>query len=272
MRLDLTAQAPAPARYRGLRCGAVALGLWLTLGSAQAALFEDDEARKAILDLRSRLTAVEDAQRSQLLPVVKQLSDQIQQLQRSLLDLNNQNEQLRGELARMRGQDEQMLRDLADVQRRQRDIAQGVDDRMRKLEPQTVTVDGREFSADPEEKRAYDDAMASLRGGDFDRAAVGLASFIKRYPASGYLDSARYWLGNAQYGRRDYKEALATFRAFVAAAPDHPRTAEALLATANCQAELKDTKGAKRTLEDLIKQFPKSEAAQAARERLLALK
>jgi tol-pal system protein YbgF len=143
---------------------------------------------------------------------------------------------------------------------------------MRKLEPQQVTLDGKEFNVDPEEKRAYDEAMAALRAAEFDRAAPQLASFLKRYPSSGYADSARYWLGNAQYGLRQYKDAIVTFRAFVTAAPDNVRAPEALLALANCQAELKDNKSAKKTLEELIRQYPKTEAAQAGRERLVALK
>jgi tol-pal system protein YbgF len=81
-----------------------------------------------------------------------------------------------------------------------------------------------------------------------------------------------FWLGNAQYGMRDYKEAMASFRSVVASAPDHPRAPEALLSVANCQMELKDAKGAKRTLDDLLKTYPKSEAAQAGKERLASLK
>jgi hypothetical protein len=52
--------------------------------------------------------------------------------------------------------------------------------------------------------------MALMRGGDFDRAAPALAAFLRRYPGSGYADSARFWLGNALYGKRDYKEAMPT--------------------------------------------------------------
>lgn len=252
------------------RVSALALALFASL-PVRAALFEDEDARKAILDLRGRVSQGED-QRTQLAATVKQLSEQIQQLQRSLLDLNNQNEQLRSELARLRGQDEQMLRDLSEVQRKQKDIAQGVDDRMRRLEPQPVSLDGRDFTADPDEKRAHDEAMAALRAGEFERASSQMQAFLKRYPASGYVQSVRYWLGNAQYGQRQYKDAIATFRGFVTAAPDHLRAPEALLALANCQAELKDNKSAKRTLEELLKAYPKSEAAQAGRERLLALK
>ncbi|HJV68594.1 tol-pal system protein YbgF [Ideonella sp.] len=260
------------ARARPFLLRAVALGALLAATlPARAGLFDDDEARKAILDLRAKVAQGEQ-QRSEQAAALKQLSDQLQTLQRSMLDLNNQNEQLRAELARLRGQDEQMLRDLSEVQRKQKDIAQGVDERMRKLEPQQVSVDGKEFSVDSEEKRIYDEAMAAMRSGEYDRAAPALSSFLRRYPASGYVDSVRYWLGNAQYGQRQYKDAIATFRAFVTAAPDHLRAPEALLALANCQAELKDNKSAKRTLEELIKQYPKSEAAQAARERLVALK
>ena len=52
-------------------------------------------------------------------------------------------------------------------------------------------------------------------------------------------------------------------------APDHPRAPEALLAMANCQAEMKDTSGARGTLDDLVKAYPKSEAA-AGRQGTLA--
>ncbi len=240
-------------------------------GPARAALFEDDEARKAIIDLRARLTASEEQARKSQADQA-QLTDQIQQLRRSLLDLNGQLEALRGELARLRGQDEQLARDVAELQRRQKDLAQGVDERVRKLEPQKVSLDGKEFLAEQEEKRQYDDAIALLRSGDFDKSAITLASFLRRFPSSGYADSARFWLGNAQYGKRDYKEAIATFRSFIATAPDHPRAPEAMLALANSQAESKDVKGARRTLDELIKQYPKSEAAQAGRDRLAALK
>jgi tol-pal system protein YbgF len=81
-----------------------------------------------------------------------------------------------------------------------------------------------------------------------------------------------FWLGNAQYGNRQYKEAIATFRGLVTAAPDSAKAPEALLAIANCQAELKDAKSARRTIDELLKAYPKSEAAQAGKERLASLK
>ena len=46
----------------------------------------------------------------------------------------------------------------------------------------------------------------------------------------------------------------------------------AMLALANCQVELKDVRGARKSLEDLVKAYPQSEAAQAGKERLARLR
>lgn len=255
-----------------------ALSLACAASAAQAGLFDDEEARKAIVELRSRLTALEDQGKVRGTELAAanaqnaQLVEQLAALRRSLLDLNNQLESLRGDVSRLRGTDEQLARDIAETQKRQKDVTQAFDDRLRKMEPVKVQLDGREFMVDQEEKRAFEDAFGTIRNGDFDKSVALLSNFMRRYPGSPYLDAARFWLGNAQYGRRDYKEAINTFRGFVAAAPDHPRAPEALLNVANSQAEMKDTKSARKTIEDLMKAYPQSEAAQAGKERLASLK
>ena len=242
-----------------------ALGL-LALNSY--ALFDDDEARKAILDLRQKV----DVQQQRNVEDIKKANDDNAQLRRSVLDLSNQLEVLRADLAKMRGQDEQLARDIAEVQRRQKDIRQGVDDRLRKFEPSKMTVDGKEFVASPAEIRDFDAALATLRRGEFALAQTTFLDFIKRYPESGYRPSALFWLGNSQYALKAYREAIINFKSVVAIAPDHVRSPEAALSIANCQVELKDAKSARKTLEDLIKVYPQSEAASVANDRLSKLK
>ena len=66
--------------------------------------------------------------------------------------------------------------------------------------------------------------------------------------------------------------AISTFRTLINASPDHPRASEAMLAIANCQIELKETKAAKRTLDELLKAYPQSEAAAAGKQRVATLK
>ena len=254
------------------------LALWAALIAAPAAhagLFDDEEARKAIVDLRNRVAQVDEqgkARITELTATNTQLGEQLSALRRSLLDLNNQLEGLRGEIAKMRGNEEQMARDLGDVQRRQKDLGAVLDDRLRKLEPVKVSLDGRDFTAEVDEKKSFDEAMGLIRSGEFDKAVSALGAFQRRWPGSSYIDAARFWSGNALYGKRDYKEAVATFRAFVSAAPQHPRAPEALLALANSQAEMKDPKAARRTIEELMKSYPTSEAAQAGKERLASIR
>lgn len=235
-----------------LRSVALAAGVLLSAG-ANAGLFEDDEARRAILELRQR---------------VDRQGEEIQNFQRSLLEQQNQFEALREETARLRGEKEELTQEL----RRAQEISQGVDDRLKKFEPTKVKVDGVEFVAEPAETKAYEDALAIFRKGDFGPASSAFNDFIKRNPKSGYVVPSLFWLGNAQYANRSYTNAITNFNTLLSKAPNHLRAADSMLSVANCQLELKDIKAARKTLGDVVKTYPHTEAAAAATERLAKLK
>jgi len=241
-------------------------------GLSYAGLFDDEEARRAILDLRQRIDLLKQESEQKMAEESKRASEETSQLRRALLDLQNQLEASRVELAKLRGQNEQLARDVADIQRIQKDTGQSLDERLRKLEPMRISVDGREFAVEPAEKRDFESALAVFRKGDFAAAQTAFVDFLNRYGASGYRPSALFWLGNAQYATKDYKEAQANFRVLVQQTPDHLRVPEALLAIANCQLEVKDVKGARKTLEELLAKHPGTEASAAAKERLARLK
>lgn len=259
-----------------VRLGAVCLSALVTLSTpAAAALFGDDEARAAILELRQRVDVLRldqeqraTAQQEQL----RRLIDENIQLRRSLIDLQTQIDNLRTDNARLIGRDEVSARALVDAQRQYKEALAALEERVRALEPERVSVDGREFLAERAERRDFETGLGLFRKGDFPGAQNAFAEFIKRYPSSGYAPSAFFWLGNAQYATQDYKEAIENFRILLSQSQDHARAPEAVLAIANCQVELKDTKGARKTLEELIKAYPKSDAAATAKQRLPRLK
>lgn len=174
------------------------------VSTGHAALFEDDEARRAILELRQRVDVLQQ--------VNQRSGDDNSQVRRSLLDLQTQIETLRMEHAKLRGQNEQLLRDVADLQRRQKDIAQGVDERLRQFEPVKVTVDGLEFQADADEKRDFEAALAVFRAGKFADAKTAFAGFVRQYPRSGYLPSARFGSETHSTLRASTRRPLATSR------------------------------------------------------------
>ena len=236
------------------------------------AIFGDDEARKAIIELRDKVEAnrqAADAASRRLESELTRLTEEnAAPTRRSLLELSNQIEALRSELAKLRGQNEQLARDVADLQRQQKDVLAALDERLRVLEPVKVQLDGAEFNATPAEKRDFEAAMGELRKTEFPRAAQLYQQFLQRHPDSGYTPAALYWLGNTHYALREYKEAIGAYQRLMALAPKHARVPESMLAIANCQIELKDVRAAKRSLEDLVKAHPQTEAAATARDRL----
>lgn len=155
--------------------GAACLMLALSAPAARAGLFDDDEARRAILDLRQKLEQSNEQSRAAQ-------AEQIGQLRAALADLSSQIDLMRTENASLRGEVEQVARDVALLQVQLKDMKQDYDERLSRIEPQKASVDGREFMADAEEIRQYDAAMAKVRSGDFAAAAAALAVFRSRYP------------------------------------------------------------------------------------------
>ena len=130
---------------------AVTLALMGLCGTSHAALFGDDEARRAILDLRQRLEQSQNATRA-LIEQNNQSQNQIQnqataQLRSALLDLQGQIDRLKSELSQSLGAQERLARDLTELQLRQKDVLSTVDDRLRRFEPVPASIDAAVASA-----------------------------------------------------------------------------------------------------------------------------
>jgi len=245
-------------------------GLGALSTPAHAALFGDDEARKAILELR----VVVEAQKQELqrLQELYKRMDAIEAAQHGRLELVNQMEQLQQENAKLRGQLETLTFQLAETQRRQKDLFVDLETRIAKLEPQNVSIDGKEERVEQKETLAYEAAYGLFKNGDFKSALSALANFIKAYPTSAYAPNAQYWLGNSHYALNDFKQAIASQQQLLKTYPDSPKAAAAMLNIASSQLQLNDKKAARVTLEALLKTYPKAPEAVSAKERLNSLK
>ena len=296
-------------KFRRLAASLCLLGLLVP--TAQAALFEDEEARRAILDLRQRL---ENQRQTQLQSTDQTLQKSLDQSQKQIeilrkqveleinqskqdnrqaaLQLQAQIEALKQDIANLRGEREQLLREITLLQRAQKDINVEIEERFQKIYDQfankealssqkeeapksakvNVQVDGFEFLAEPDEKRDFEAAFVLFRKGDFAASAKDFAQFVKVYSASGYKPSALYWLGSAKFARRDFNEAIAHLRGLVSDFPNHARAPEAMLTIGNAQLEIKQAKEARKTFNELLKLYPTTEAAAAAKDRLAQIK
>jgi tol-pal system protein YbgF len=129
-----------------------------------------------------------------------------------------------------------------------------------------------EFRADPAHKRSFDTAIESFRNGDFRQAGVQLRVLLDRFPDSPYVPSALFWYASAQYALREFKSAIASYGSFLTAHAKHPRAADARLNLGLSQADAGDRVNARKSLQMVVDQFPESNAALVAKERLSRLK
>jgi len=261
---------------RSVRASGLVLGLLALAATAPAAasLFGDDEARKAILELRDKLAESDKQHAARLDEITKrleQLEARVEALQHGVSESANRFDTIEADIAKLRGVSEQLANDLATKQKHDRELFSDFDQRLRKVEPQSVTVDGRTAPVDHDEQAAYDSALALFRGSDYRSAINSLRAFLARYPQSVYAPAAQFWLGSSLYAVKDFAGAVAAQQALLERFPDSPRAAEALLNLGASQLELNDRKSARQSFSRIVSDYPDSEAARLARERLASL-
>lgn len=227
---------------------------------AAHAFFDDNEARRAIVELRNQVRMLEDkvkrletANQGQL-AIAQQLSDK---------DI---------EIAKLRGELEVANNNIRRLQDDNKVLYTNLDDRLRKLEPKTVQLDGQDLDVPPQQYAAYDAGLDHFKSANYVEAAKQFQAFLDEYKGSKLEPQVRYFLGSAQFAQGEYKTALITQRDLARDFPDSPRAPDALLSMASSQLELKSIPGAKKTLTDLIAKYPDSAAAASAKARLDAIK
>ena len=232
-----------------------ALALFLSVAASLLsqntwAMLSDDEARRAILELRKSISTSQAA----------------------ILDLQNQLDKHKSENAQLRGQIESLQKQNDDLSNNQKSFYQDLDARVSRLEPQNVEVEGVTGIVQAGEKSSYDEALKSFQAGQIKNADSEFTSFIRKYPSSPYLPLALYWSGNTKYALKDYKAAITQLQGLISRYPGHQRVPAATLTMANANLESGKKAVAKKLFTDLIAKYPDSDAANEAKPILAGIK
>ena len=224
-----------------------ASALFLSASGNAWALFADDDARKAILDLRKSFATAQ-------------------------MDLQNQIEKLKTDNAELRGKIENIEKQGEDISTSQKTYYQDLDNRLGNIEPRTETIEGVTGTVQPSEKKAYDDALKAFQAGSLKKADEGFSAFVNRYPKSPYVPPALFWSGNSKYANKDYTGATAQLQSLIKRFPNHPRVPSAMLTLGNAQLENGNKAAAKKTFGEIISKYPDTEAAKDAKQLVAATK
>jgi tol-pal system protein YbgF len=248
---------------------ALAAAVWLSslLGGC-AVSPEEDPVQIRMNDLDNRLQRIERVMTNQ-----------------SLLEMAQRIDALQAELRAMRG-DVELLQNQSEGGKAQtRSLYGDLEKRIAALEtlggvggavaPSALTP-GVGSAAPPPvagggEQATYDAAFNALKGGDYPRAIAGFRSFVDTYPTSPLASNAQYWLGEAHYVTREYQNAITAFQKVTTQWPDSRKAPDALVKVGFTQSALGRNGDARVTLEEVVRRYPGTEAAQLASERLKRL-
>jgi tol-pal system protein YbgF len=221
----------------------------IILGTSTSAwaIFADDDARKAILDLRKSLATTQ-------------------------LELQSQIEKLKADNAELRGKIESLEKQGEEISTSQKTYYEDLDTRLGNFEPRTVTIEGVTGTVQPGEKKAYDDALKAFQAGNLKKAEDSFSAFANRYPKSPYVPLTLFWSGNSKYANKDYTGAIAQLQNLIKRYPNHPRIPAAMLTLGNAQLEGGNKAAAKKTFAEIISKYPDTEAAKDAQQLNSAIK
>jgi len=131
------------------------------------------------------------------------------------------------------------------------------------------TTAAPEAPIDPEaERQAYEQAFNLLKESQYDQAIAAFQAFLQSYAKGDYADNAQYWLGEANYVTRRYKEAEQEFLKVITLYPESSKVPDAKLKLGYTYYELSEWEKARQTLNDVITAKPGSTVARLAENRL----
>ncbi len=255
----------------------LAIGIYIFAFNSQAALFDDTEARKKILDVEAKSLANHQLQAAELEDLNKRLSIQSQ----GMLSMQNEIVLLKQEISELRGALEVANHALATAERRQKDLYADTDSRIRRLEsgisPVAVGEGGSEESApattvaDADVYKAYKAAYNLSQENKHKEAYEAFDAFITQFPDSKYTPDAIYGLGYSQFALKNYQSSIASQQKLLAVYPNSAKAPNAMYSIANSQIQLGQISNAKKVLQNLIAKYPAAAVTPNAKARLKVL-
>ena len=262
----------------------VALSLFAL--TSHAALFDDKEARKKIVEVEAKqqsdhnaaMAAIADLKKSQAAMEKRIAGIEAVVQSGGLADMSNQIDALKQEVANLKGDLEVAQHNLDATQTRQKDLYVDTDTRLRKLEGGAVPIANSSAPANAvqpvaEEKdaKAFADANTLSQSAKHKEAFAAFDAFLKEYPNSKLAADALYGMGYSQFALKNYKSAIATQQKVIDLHPDSPKVPDAMYNMANSQIQLGQVSSAKKTLRDLVSKYPDAGVTPSAQKRLKAL-
>ena len=251
--------------------------------TSHAAIFDDKEARKKILEVEATSQASIIELKKNQAAIDKRLAAIEAVIQgQGLADMQSQIEGLKQEVANLKGELEVATHNIDTTQQRQKDLYTDTDTRLRKIETsasanaagatnQVDTSNTPTPAVEEKDVKAFADADNLSRSSKHKEAFAAFDAFLKEYPTSKLVPDALYGMGYSQFALKNYKSSIATQQKVVDLHADSAKAPDALYSIANSQIQLGQVANAKKTLRDLVAKYPNADVTPNAQKRLKTL-
>jgi len=112
-------------------------------------------------------------------------------------------------------------------------------------------------------EQEYAAALATFRAREHGQAVLDFIDFLAKYPKHSLAGNAQYWIGEAYWAQRDYRQALVEFDKVFEHGP--AKAPDAMLKVGLCHLRLSDVPRAQQAWQRVVNEYPKSESAAMAR-------
>jgi len=256
------------------RASLVLAGFLSAIGASGCAFFEQPRNVEVTRSEVERLRA----QQAEVLALLRELrtrsEDHGETLATLRADTNFNLEELEKQIEILRAQ-------LEDQGVRFERIQREVSDRMQRPpspntrvpygEDTTAAASRGEDPADPPALSAsdlYDAAYRDFSRGNYELAVSGFREVLRHYPDMELSDNAQYWIGECYYGLGDLDKAVLEYLKVRDLYPDGDKVAAATLKTGYAFLRKGDSATARRYFETVLREFPNSDEATLARDKL----
>jgi tol-pal system protein YbgF len=145
-----------------------------------------------------------------------------------------------------------------------------LDERLSRLEKGLAEQQKKATELQQTPEALYQQGFETMKAADVAKARELFSKFLELYPKHKLAANAHYWLGETYYSEKNFEQAILEFQEVIKNFPEKEKVPAAMLKQGMAFKEMGDSKSSVYILKKLVEEYPKSEEAKVAKEKLRA--
>jgi tol-pal system protein YbgF len=201
---------------------------------------------------------------------IAQLQVKLTEVQRNQADLSVKMDTVNGSMGALTSALQETQNHMSLLSQRLDDVEANINQRVGKLSDQVSSsaAAAPKMSLEPSPSDLYRMGYSDFSRGKYDVAATGFKAYLEKYPQGELAPQAQYYLGECFYSQNDWQNALDQYDLVEKMFPKSDVVAPTRLKRAQCLELLGKLSESRSILKSIIKDYPSSQEAAIAQDKL----